>query len=107
MVLSVRTVKRLALCVILLAMPTRSPVASHALRQIPPMSLADNAQVRTALEWFATNRTWIDEQQIRLTEIPAPSFEEEKRAAAVKELLAAEGLATHTDNLGNVIGELR
>jgi tripeptide aminopeptidase len=70
------------------------------------MSLADNAQVRTALEWFATNRTWIDEQQIRLTEIPAPSFEEEKRAVAVKELLASEGLATHTDKLGNVIGEL-
>jgi len=88
-------------------MPTRSPVASHALRQISPISLADNAQVRTALEWFAANRAWIDEQQIRLTEIPAPSFEEEKRAAAVKDLLAAAGLATHTDKLGNVTGDLR
>ncbi len=105
--LSVRTVKPLALCVILLAMPTRSPVASYAARQSSPISLADNAQVRTALECFANNRAWIDDQQIRLTEIPAPSFEEAKRAAAVLALLAAEGLATHTDKLGNVIGELR
>ncbi len=76
-------------------------------RQTAPVSLADNAQVRTAIEWFAQNRTWIDDQQIRLTEIPAPSFEEEKRAAAVKELFAAEGLAVHIDKIGNVIGELR
>ncbi len=104
--LSLRTVKRLAVCVILFAMPIRSSVVSHALRQTPSVSLTDNAQVRTALDWFAQNLKWIDEQQIRLTEIPAPSFEEEKRAAAVKELLAAEGLTIHTDKIGNIIGEL-
>jgi tripeptide aminopeptidase len=88
-------------------MPIRSSVVSHAARQSLAVSLAENAQVRTALEWFAQNRTWIDDQQIRLSEIPAPSFEEEKRAAAVKELFAAEGLAIHTDKIGNIIGELR
>jgi tripeptide aminopeptidase len=87
-------------------MPIRSSVVSHAARQDPPVSLAHNAQVREALEWFAENRRWIDEQQVRLTEIPAPSFGEEKRAAAVKELLAAEGLVIHTDKIGNIIGEM-
>jgi tripeptide aminopeptidase len=105
--LSLRTVKRMAVCVILFAMPIRSSVVSHAARQTRQVSLADSAQVRAALEWFAQNRVWVDEQQIRLTEIPAPSFEEEKRAAAVRELFAAGGLAIHTDKIGNIIGELR
>jgi tripeptide aminopeptidase len=104
--LLLRTVKRMALCVILCAMPIRSSVVSHAALQNPPVSLADHAQVRKALEWFAQNRNWIDEQQVRLTEIPAPSFGEEKRAAAVKELFAAEGLTIHSDKIGNIIGEL-
>jgi tripeptide aminopeptidase len=104
---SLPTVKRVAVCVILFAMPIRSSVVSHAARQTPTVSPADNPQVRAALDWFAQNLAWIDAQQIRLTEIPAPSFEEEDRAAAVKELFAAEGLAIHTDRIGNVIGELR
>jgi tripeptide aminopeptidase len=105
--LSHRTVKQLALCVILLSMSLRSPVLAHAGRAQQNGALADNAQVREALSWFADNLDWINSQQIRLTEIPAPSFQEEKRAAAVKELFAAEGLAIHTDKIGNVVGELR
>ena len=105
--LSHRTVKQLALCVILLSMSLRSPVLSHAARAQQNGALADNAQVREALNWFANNLDWINEQQIRLTEIPAPSFQEEKRAVAVKELFAGEGLVIHTDKIGNVIGELR
>jgi acetylornithine deacetylase/succinyl-diaminopimelate desuccinylase-like protein len=58
------------------------------------------------MEWFEKNLQWIDDQQIRLTEIPAPSFQEEKRAAAVKALLADEGLNVRRDAIGNVIGEL-
>ena len=88
-------------------MPIRSSVFSHNARQATPVLLADTVQVRTALEWFAQNLTWIDAQQIRLTEIPAPSFEEEDRATAVKELFVGEGLTIHTDKIGNVIGELR
>jgi len=104
--LSLRTVKPLAVCVILLVMPIRSTVLSHAARPFTSFSLADQPQVRNALDWFAKNLTWINDEQARLTEIPAPSFEEEKRAAAVKVLLAAEGLVVHTDKIGNVIGEL-
>ena len=40
--------------------------------------------------WLDHNLDWTTAQQIRLTEIPAPSFQEEKRAQAVKEILSAE-----------------
>ncbi|HLZ91521.1 MAG TPA: M20/M25/M40 family metallo-hydrolase, partial [Candidatus Acidoferrum sp.] len=49
---------------------------------------------------------WINEQQVRLTEIPAPPFQEAQRAAAVKLLLASSGLEVQIDKTGNVIGEL-
>jgi tripeptide aminopeptidase len=104
--LSVRAVKQLALCVILLVMPIRSPVLANLPRSTNSSSLADQAQVRVALNWFAKNLKWIDDEQVKLTEIPAPSFQEEKRAEAVKGILAAEGLTIHTDKIGNVIGEL-
>jgi tripeptide aminopeptidase len=105
--LSFVTVKRAAVCVILLAMPLRPSLVSSAPRQIPTNSLGDMPQVRDALDWLDHNLDWTTAQQIRLTEIPAPSFQEEKRAQAVKEILSAEGLSVFTDKIGNVIGELR
>jgi tripeptide aminopeptidase len=105
--LSFVTVKRAAVCVILLAMPLRPFLVSSAPRQIPTNSLGDMPQVRDALDWLDHNLDWTTAQQIRLTEIPAPSFQEEKRAQAVKEILSAEGLSVFTDKIGNVIGELR
>ena len=63
--------------------------------------------MRDALDWLDHNLDWTTAQQIRLTEIPAPSFQEEKRAQAVKDILSAEGLSVYTDKIGNVIGELR
>ena len=104
--LSVRTVKQLALCAILLVMPIRSPVLANRARSSISSSLADQPQVRTALDWLSNNLKWIDDAQVRLTEIPAPSFREEKRAEAVRDMLATEGLTIHTDKIGNVIGEL-
>src|ERR1041385_5127300 len=47
---------------------------------------------------------WIDDEHARLTEIPAPSFQEAERAAAVRVLLSAVGLEVSTDKAGNVIG---
>jgi acetylornithine deacetylase/succinyl-diaminopimelate desuccinylase-like protein len=62
--------------------------------------------VRAALDWFTPNISWVNEQQARITEIPAPSFQEAQRAAAVKELLSEAGLPAHIDKTGNVVGEL-
>jgi len=101
------TVKRALVCVILLAMPVRSAASPHAPRQAPGSRLSDNARVRAALDWFTPNISWVNDQQARITEIPAPPFQESERAAAVKALLAEAGLSVQIDKTGNVIGELR
>jgi len=104
---SLRTVKRIAVCAILFAMPIRSTVLPHSARPLTSHSLADQPRVRAALDWLAKNLAWINDEQVKLTEIPAPSFQEEKRAAAVQELLTEEDFPVHTDKIGNVIAELR
>jgi tripeptide aminopeptidase len=101
------TVKRAFVCAILLVMPGRSAAPPHASRQVAASRLVENARVRTALDWFGRNLSWVNDTQARLTEIPAPPFQEEARAAAVKDFLAESGLATHTDKIGNVIAELQ
>jgi len=100
-------VKQVLVWVILFAMPVRTSLARHATRSGSPGQLGENAQVRAALEWFAPNLNWINGQQARLTEIPAPPFQEGQRAVEVKALLASAGLSVQVDSTGNVIGELR
>jgi tripeptide aminopeptidase len=102
-----RAVKRILVWVILFAMPVRSSPARPSTRSVPSVQLGENAQARAAMAWFAPNLNWINEQQVRLTEIPAPSFEEAQRATALKELLSEAGLDVQIDSVGNVIGELR
>jgi len=101
------TVKRALVWVILLAMPVRSVLPSRAPRQAQTSRLSDNPRVRAVLDWFTPNISWVNDQQARLTEIPAPPFQEAQRASAVKDLLTETGLAVHLDKPGNVIGELR
>src|SRR5258707_1279010 len=88
-------------------MPARSAAPSHASRQAQRSRLPDNARVRAALDWFSPNISWVNDQQARITEIPAPPFQEAQRAAAVKELLAETGLSAQIDKTENVVGELR
>jgi tripeptide aminopeptidase len=95
------------LCVILLSMPARSAIPFSSSRLAQFAQLPQNPQVRAALDWFKPHLSWINDEQARLTEIPAPSFAEAQRAEAVKVLLAAVGLEVHLDKVGNVIGELR
>ena len=99
--------KHAALWVILLTMPARSASIPHNNRPANNTQFADTSEVRSALAWFARNIAWINEQQVRLTEIPAAPFQEAQRAAAVKTLLASSGLQVQIDKTGNVIGELR
>lgn len=97
--------KGMVLSVMLLTMPPRTVVPFPANRATA--QLAANSQVRVASDWFAQHRAWIDDEQARLTEIPAPTFQEAERAAAVKVLLSAVGLEVSTDKTGNVVGLLR
>ncbi len=92
---------------ILFSMPARSTISFSPHRGAQYASVVQNAQVQSALAWFKTHLNWINDEQARLTEIPAPPFAEGHRAEAVKVLLAAVGLEVHIDKTGNVIGELR
>ena len=101
--------KHVALWVILLSMPLRSSLAAQIprLQTAGASEIANDARVRAAMDWFSPNVAEITEIQVKLAEIPAPSFQEDARAAAVEPLLAAAGLRVHRDKTGNVIGELR
>src|SRR5262249_23398466 len=63
-------------------------------------------QVRAALDWLHSNIAAITETQARLTELPAPPFQESERAQAVKLLLESTGLSVQIDKIGNVIATL-
>jgi len=67
--------------------------------------LAGDPACARALQWIDKSAAWSTDQQVRLTEIPAPEFAESRRAQAFSELLAASGFSVRTDKTGNVIGE--
>jgi tripeptide aminopeptidase len=98
--------KQAILWVILVTMPAHSirAFASPSLQE--RARLSENPQIQTALEWFKKNLPSINETHLRLTEIPAPSFKESARAAAVKSLFEQAGLPTEIDRTGNVIAKL-
>ncbi|HSY33168.1 MAG TPA: M20/M25/M40 family metallo-hydrolase [Verrucomicrobiae bacterium] len=98
--------KHFLVWVILLSMPLRSSLAQPP-RQGAAPEITKRPQIQTALDWFKPHESLINEVQIKLAEIPAPSYQEEQRAAAVEQLLGAAGLTTHRDKIGNVIAELR
>jgi tripeptide aminopeptidase len=58
-----------------------------------------------AIEWIEKNAAWVTDQQIHLTEIPAPEFKEARRGEALKKLFEASSLRVRIDKIGNVIGE--
>jgi len=94
-------VKLLLICCIVLCMGTLSARATDD----AAMKVAQDPAITRGLDWLGKNTGWLTEQQIRLTEIPAPEFNEAQRGAALKQLFEAAGLDVHVDDLGNVIGE--
>ena len=65
-----------------------------------------NAKVRAALDMLKTDNAWTIQQQIELTEIPAPPFKETARGAEFKKRLEALGMKNvRVDAVGNVIAE--
>jgi tripeptide aminopeptidase len=61
--------------------------------------------VSRALLWLTENVSWVTEEQVQITEIPAPPFHETQRGAYLRKLLGACGLKVTTDEAGNVVGE--
>src|SRR5271170_6347099 len=67
--------------------------------------LADDPACVRALAWLDKNTSWVTEQQIHLTEIPAPEFKEAPRAEYLKKLFETAGLKPQIDKTGNVFAE--
>lgn len=66
--------------------------------------LLKNAQVRCAFDFFADHAAEITAQQIEICQIPAPPFNEQKRAEYFRDKFIELGLAkTHIDAEGNVL----
>ena len=68
-------------------------------------NITSDPRVRQALARLASEAPSVTEEQIRITEIAAPSFRESLRGTHLAKLLSDAGLKVHTDQAGNVIGE--
>ncbi len=66
-------------------------------------SLAASPELREPLLWFARERTWINEQHLKICRIPAPTFLEQKRAEWVCGQLQGLGWDARLDRAGNVV----
>lgn len=95
----VMTVARV--CGILLVMATISARATDN----PVEKIAQDPRCARGLQWIDNNTSWVTQEQIRLTEIPAPEFGEARRAEYLKKLFDEFGLKVMVDKVGNVIGE--
>jgi acetylornithine deacetylase/succinyl-diaminopimelate desuccinylase-like protein len=74
-------------------------------RKTAAAALQDDARVAHVLDFLRADASATTDEQIRITEIPAPPFHEGARAAYMKKLLSAAGLRVEIDGTGNVIGE--
>ena len=62
-------------------------------------------RVQRAIANLAASVDATTDEQVRITEIPAPPFGESARGAYLAKLLEDAGLKVQIDELGNVIGE--
>jgi tripeptide aminopeptidase len=97
-----KSLQLLGVCCIFIgmaAMPARTKDAVSIER------IAQDSRVQAALASFEKNAEWITDEQVRLTEIPAPSFAEGHRAEALRHMLTSVGWKTEIDSAGNVVSE--
>jgi len=91
------------LCAAFLLMPILS--TTRVARSAPQLKLTRSPSVLSALKILDGASAAITAEQIRITEIPAPTFSEAARGAYLGKLLSECGLKVTTDDMGNVIGE--
>jgi tripeptide aminopeptidase len=68
--------------------------------------LSSAAGVRAALDWFRRERSWIQEQHLKLCRIPAPTFFEQKRAEWIADRFQTLQWDAKIDRAGNVAASL-
>lgn len=75
--------------------------ASAGIRGIA--QVADEPPILDAQRWFSRERAWINEQQLQLCRIPAPTFFEQQRAEWFRTRLSELGWNSRLDRAGNVL----
>ena len=65
--------------------------------------LAEQSAVFKAQRWFTRERTWINDQQLQLCRIAAPTFFEQQRAEWFRDRLSSLGWGAKIDRAGNVL----
>ncbi|HEU4560214.1 MAG TPA: M20/M25/M40 family metallo-hydrolase [Longimicrobium sp.] len=99
--------RRLAVSALAAALATAFAPHAQAQERHPTQwspRTASAPAVRDALRWLESNFPAQVEEWIRMTQIPAPSTQEQRRAAYIAEQMRAEGLEVSVDSIGNVTG---
>ncbi len=65
--------------------------------------LAAEPAVADALQWFSSERKWINERHLEVCRVPAPTFQEQRRAEWIVAQLRALGCDAKLDRAGNVV----
>jgi acetylornithine deacetylase/succinyl-diaminopimelate desuccinylase-like protein len=68
-----------------------------------PAEPGGETALREFLQWFSQNKKWINERQLEICRIPAPTFQEADRAAWIAAEWRALGWEVKIDRAGNVI----
>ena len=92
-------------CVMLSVVSLLSARNSSRLGRVSAAPITADPRVRQALAKVVAASANLTEEQIRITEIPAPPFHETTRGAYLARRMSDAGLKVHTDEVGNVIGE--
>ena len=93
--------KFLRICCILVFMATFPASATDP----SILRLAQDPACVRALNWIDNSNAWVTEQQIRLTETPAPEYGEKPRAELLQSIFADMGYKARIDETGNVVVE--
>jgi acetylornithine deacetylase/succinyl-diaminopimelate desuccinylase-like protein len=65
--------------------------------------VAAEPAVAEALQWFSAERKWINERHIELCRVPAPTFQEQRRAEWMVAQFRSLGCDAKVDRAGNVL----
>jgi len=88
-----------------LATPSNTP--SNSARAISEprriAQLSEQAALFSAQRWFTRERAWINDQQLQLCRVAAPTFFEQQRAEWFRDRLNALGWDAKLDRAGNVL----
>ena len=71
----------------------------------PIEKIAQDARCVRGLDWIERNPQWVTDEQIRITEIPAPELGETQRAEYIERVFESLRIAARIDKTGNVVGE--